>query len=113
LARYIDHVSITYCAKKEKEISDAAHFVALYSIDYGSTFDSGSNLLHDSANEQTIVAGRVSNALQFNSSTDYFQSFGFTALGDSNQLFTISLWVTLLIRTGTLVHLSNQSTDNG
>jgi hypothetical protein len=88
-----DHVSITYRAKTSNEILDDASPVAYYSFDCGSTLDTGPNLLHGHANGQTTVAGQINEAIEFNSSTAYFQASGFTALGTSNKSFSISLWI--------------------
>ncbi len=110
---YIDHVSINYRVKTDSEILDDASLVAYYSFDCGSTLDSGPNLLHGNASKQIISIGRINDAIAFNSSTAYFQAFDFTALGTSNQSFSISLWIKPLNINGTLVHLSDVSTGNG
>jgi hypothetical protein len=88
---YIDHVSVTYRAETAKEILDDASLVVYYLFDYGSTLDSGPNLLHGFPTGQTTVSGRVNNALEFDSSNGYFQASGFTGLGISNHSFSISL----------------------
>jgi hypothetical protein len=110
---YIDQVSITYRAKTTKEILDDASLVAYYSFDCESTLDSGPNLLHGSASGHRFITGRINDAIQFNSTTAYFQAFSFTALGTSNQSFSISLWIKPTNVIGTLVHLSAASTGNG
>ena len=110
---YIDHVSVTYRTKAANEILDDASLVAYYSFDCGSTLDSGPNLLHGSATGYTFILGRINGAIDFNSSTAYFQASGFTALGTSNQSFSVALWIKPIIVSGTLVHLSSLSTGNG
>ena len=109
----IDQVSITYRVKTADEILDDASLVAYYSFDCGSTLDSGPNLLHGNAAEQTMVTGRVNDALFFNSSNAFFQTPAFLAFGVANQSFSISLWMKPLSLMGVLVHVSNQSTGNG
>lgn len=110
---YIDQVSITHRVKTASEILDDATLIAYYSFDCESIFDSGPNLLHGSAIGHIFVAGQINQAIAFNSSTAYFQAFGFTSLGMSNESFSISLWIKPSILTGTIIHLSNESTGNG
>lgn len=109
----IDQVSITYRVKTADEILDDASLVAYYSFDCGSTLDSGPNLLHGNAAEQTMVTGRVKDALFFNSSNAFFQTPAFLAFGIANQSFSISLWMKPLSLVGVLVHVSNQSIGDG
>jgi hypothetical protein len=110
---YIDQVSITCRAKAANEILDDATLVAYYSFDCGSTLDSGPNLLHGNASGQITIAGRINDALLFNLPNAYFQAYGFLIFGIGNQSFSISLWIAPLNLSGTLFHVSNQSTGDG
>ncbi|CAF4175605.1 unnamed protein product [Adineta steineri] len=110
---YIDQVSITYRAKSANEILDDATLIAYYSFDCGSIFDSGPNLLQTIANGQTMVTGRVKDAILFNLTNAYFQTSSFMMFGITNQSFSIALWVKPWNLSGILVHISNQSTGDG
>jgi hypothetical protein len=110
---YMDHVSITYRVKTASEILNDATLAAYYTFDSGSTLDSGPNLLHGYAVNQTFIPGRINDAIQFNSSAAYFQAFGFTALGMSNTSFSIALWAKPMSTNGTLIHLSTTSNGSG
>ncbi|UJR14432.1 hypothetical protein I4U23_001429 [Adineta vaga] len=109
----IDHVSVTLRAKTSNEIMNDATFVAYYSFDCGSTFDSGPNLLHGNASDYTIVSGRINDALQLNSANSYFQAYGFKALTSLIQPYSFSLWIKPQNLSGTLIHLSTEATGTG
>ena len=110
---YIDHVSITHRAKTQDEILDDATLVAYYSFDCGSTYDSSVNLLHAITVNITVTPGKSNEALQLNTSTAYLQTPGLTALGITNQSFSIAFWIKPMQILGTLFHLSTSSNGSG
>jgi hypothetical protein len=111
---YIDQVSVTINqTKTADEILNDASLIAYYSFDNGSLLDAGPNFLQSIAVGQTVVSGRVNDALLFNSTNAYFQTSSFIAFGIINQSFSIALWIKPLNLHGILVHISNQSIGNG
>ncbi|CAF1403930.1 unnamed protein product [Adineta steineri] len=110
---YIDQVSVIQRAKTANEILDDATLIAYYSFDCGSILDSGPNLLESIAVGQTMITGRVKDAILFNSTNAYFRTSSFMTFGIANQSFSIALWIKPVNLRGILVHISNQSTGDG
>ncbi|CAF1484618.1 unnamed protein product, partial [Adineta steineri] len=111
---YIDQVSLTMRAKSASEILDDATLTTWHSFDIIPLQDSGPLGLIVTTNDVTLIAGRVNQALNFNSTSSYYQIQSFVLLGTSNHAYSIALWVK---RTstggGTLVHLSTQTNGQG
>ncbi|CAF3956985.1 unnamed protein product [Adineta steineri] len=110
---YIDQIYVTQRAKTANEILNDATLIAYYSFDCGSIFDSSPNLLQSIAVGQTMIIGRVKDALLFNSTNAYFRTSSFMTFGIANQSFSIALWVKPMSLRGILIHISNQSTGDG
>jgi hypothetical protein len=76
--------------------------------------DSGPNGVATTSSNTSIITGYKNQAISFNGlSSSYFQTWGFTSLGISNQSFSISFWIQPQILSGTLVHLSTSSLGTG
>ncbi|CAF4165438.1 unnamed protein product, partial [Adineta steineri] len=111
---YIDQVSLTMRAKSASEILDDATLTTWHSFDIIPLQDSVPLGLIVTTNDVTLATGKVNQALNFNSSSSYYQIQSFVLLGISNYAYSIALWVK---RTstggGTLVHLSTQTDGLG
>jgi hypothetical protein len=112
----LDQVTITNRVKTSCEILNDASLVAYFPLD-GNGNDIGPNSMSGTYNPQSNnglswISGRVNQALNFNSSTSYFQSCGFYALGN-NQPYSIAMWVNPSFQSGTLFHLSSAGTGSG
>ncbi|CAF0990046.1 unnamed protein product [Adineta steineri] len=110
---YMDQIFVTQRAKTVNEILNDATLISYYSFDCDSILDSGPNLLQSIAVGQTMITGRVKDALLFNSTSAYFRTSSFMTFGIVNQSFSIGLWVKPANLHGILVHISNQSTGDG
>ena len=108
---YVDHFSISDRAKTPCEILNDATLVAYFSFDSGSLVDNGPNMLIGTAAGQTTVVGERNQALSFtgNGATSYFQIRGLTALGTTNSVFSIGLYINPTVLNGTIVHVSADS----
>ncbi|CAF4192987.1 unnamed protein product, partial [Adineta steineri] len=110
---YMNQIFVTQRAKTANEILNDATLIAYYSFDCGSILDSGPNLLQSIAVGQTMITGRVKDALLFNSTSAYFRTSSFMTFGIANQSFSIALWMKPMNLRGILIHISNQSTGDG
>ncbi|CAF4081450.1 unnamed protein product [Adineta steineri] len=101
-------------ARSASDILSDATFSTWHSFDCGISFDSGPLRINGTANNVSLASGRVGQGLIFNSSSSYYQLYGFPVLGTSNHPYSISLWIQ---RTstggGSLVHVSAQSNGGG
>ncbi|CAF3748069.1 unnamed protein product [Rotaria sordida] len=112
---YIDHLSINRRAKSSCEILEIATLAAHFEFDSASSYtDSGPNAVAITSSTTSIISGYKNEAILFSgSSTSYFQAWGFTSLGISNQAFSIIFWIKPQTLSGTLVHLSSSPSGNG
>jgi hypothetical protein len=94
---------------------EAATLAAQFKFDNPSPYtDSGPNTVSTNYSNISIISGYRNQAISFSGiSTSYFQTWGFTSLGISNQAFSITLWIQPQILSGTLVHLSTSSLGTG
>ncbi|CAF4109352.1 unnamed protein product [Adineta steineri] len=101
-------------ARSASDILSDATFSTWHSFDCGIAFDSGPYRINGIANNVVLAPGRVGQGLSFNSSSSYYQLYGFPVLATSNHPYSISLWIR---RTSTggggLVHVSTQSGGGG
>lgn len=112
---YIDQLLVTRRAKSSCEILERATLAARFEFDSSSPYtDSGPNNVSITQSTATIVIGRKNQAISFaGTSASYFQAWGFTSLGITNQPFSIALWIKPYALSGTLLHLSTSSTGTG
>ena len=112
---YMDELSISYRPKSSCEILERATLAARFRFDSSSPYaDSGPNSVSTNQSITSLVMGHKNQAISFTgSSTSYFQTWGFTSLGVSNQPFSISFWIKPQTLSGTLIHLSSTSTGTG
>jgi hypothetical protein len=62
----------------------------------------------------SIITGYINQAISFDgSSSSYFQTWGFTTLGISDQSFSTSFWIQPQVLSGTLLHLSTSASGTG
>ncbi|CAF1603288.1 unnamed protein product [Adineta ricciae] len=110
----IDNVALTMRTKTDMEILDDATLITWHSFDSVSWKDSSTFGLTATANNVNLVSGKVNHALNFNSSSAYYQISGFVLLGISNRSYSISLWIKRASNSGgVLVHLSTQINGTG
>ncbi|CAF0796535.1 unnamed protein product [Adineta steineri] len=106
---YIDQVTLYMNARSASDILSDATLTTWHSFDCGISFDSGPLRINGTANNVILASGRVNQGLIFNSSSSYYQLYGFPILGTSNHPYSISLWVQRTSTSGgTLVHVSAQ-----
>ena len=112
---YMDDLLINYRPKSSCEILERATLAARFRFDSSSPYaDSGPNSVSTNQSITSLVMGHKNQAISFTgSSTSYFQTWGFTSLGVSNQPFSISFWIKPQTLSGTLIHLSSTSTGTG
>jgi len=111
---YIDQLSVTMRVKSPCEILQDASLVVYYPFDNTIT-DHGPNSIVGtlSSSGTSYVSGyNGSDALQLNSTGAYYQIPSLTALGISNQAFSIALWVKPTAVSGPLVHVSSAANGN-
>ena len=101
--------------KSPCEILEVATLAGHFKFDSTSPYtDSGPNRAATTHSGSSITNGYKNEAVSLTgSSTSYFQTWGFTSLGMSDQAFSISLWVQPQTLSGTLVHLSTLSSGTG
>jgi hypothetical protein len=76
--------------------------------------DSGPNTVTAAVSNYLIISGYKNQAISFSgASTSYFQGYGLTSFGISNQSFSIAFWIRPQTLSGTLVHLSTSSSGTG
>ncbi|CAF3660028.1 unnamed protein product [Rotaria sp. Silwood1] len=112
----IDKLAITSREKSACEILEEATLVASFSFNSGvELIDSGPNSLSVVRQSVSFVSnGHSFQAISFNGSTySYFQISDLTSLGISNRPFSISLWIRPQNLSGTLVHVSSNSSGLG
>ena len=98
------------------ELLELATLAAHFKFDQPSPFaDSSPNgVTVTSSSTSSITVGRFNQGISFSgSSSSHFQASGLTALGFTNQPFSISFWIQPQVRSGTLVHLSSTPTGTG
>ena len=71
--RYIDEVLLTMRAKTANEILDDATLVCWHSFDHNSSNDSGPLRLPATYDNVHVVIGQVNRAINFTSSSSYYQ----------------------------------------
>jgi hypothetical protein len=108
-------MTVSKRAKSACEILEIATLVAHFTFDTGLFLnDSGPNSLQATTQSTSSVSsGCFSQAIAFNGSASYFQMNDFTALGISNQPFSISLWIRPVSLLGVVLHVSNNVTGTG
>ncbi|CAF3752931.1 unnamed protein product [Rotaria sp. Silwood1] len=112
----IDKLAITGREKSACEILEEATLVAYFSFNSRvELIDSGPNSLSVVRQSVSFVSnGHSFQAISFNGSTySYFQISDLTSLGISNRPFSISLWIRPQNLSGTLVHVSSNSSGLG
>ncbi|CAF1664459.1 unnamed protein product, partial [Adineta ricciae] len=110
----IDNVALTMRTKTDMEILDDATLMTWHSFDSVSWNDSSTFGLTAIANNVNLVSGKVNYALNFNSSSAYYQISGFVLLRISTRSYSISLWIKRTSNSGgVLVHLSTQTNGTG
>lgn len=68
----------------------------------------------NAVSQTSIVSGHTGEAVFVTgSTTSYFQAWGLTSFGVSDQPFSISFWMQPQSRSGTIVHLSTSSSGTG
>ena len=97
------------------EVLERATLVAYFKFDSASSYnDSGPNTLATTLSNTTIISGYRNQAVSLMGiSASYFQVSDLTALGISNQPFSITLWIQPQTLSGTLVHLSSSAAGTG
>ncbi|CAF3821000.1 unnamed protein product, partial [Adineta steineri] len=111
---YIDQVTLYMNARSASDILSDATLTTWHSFDYEITYDSGPLKLLGTAVSVTLAAGKVSQALQFSSSSSYYQISGYVLLGVAGRSYSMSLWVQpTSTGGGTLVHYSSQTDGKG
>ncbi|CAF3914490.1 unnamed protein product [Rotaria sp. Silwood1] len=112
----IDRLAITGRDKSACEILEEASLAAYFTFDSGISFtDSGPNSLSAVGQSVSFTSnGHSLQAISFNGSTSsYFQISDVTGLGITNRPFTISFWIRPQSLSGTLVHVSANSSGLG
>lgn len=111
----MDELSISQRTKSACEILEKATLAAHFNFDSASPYtDSGPNKVPTNQLSTSIISGYKNQAISFTgASSSYFQTWGFTSLGVSNQSFSIALWIKPQVLSGTLVHLSTSATGTG
>ncbi|CAF1650102.1 unnamed protein product [Rotaria magnacalcarata] len=112
---YLDQLSINRRVKSSCEILEIATLAAHFKFDADSPLtDFGPNSVTTKASNYLIISGHTNQAISFSgASMSYFQASGLTALGMSNQSFSIAFRIQPQILYGTLVHLSTSSLGTG
>lgn len=110
----MDHLTITRRAKSACEILEDATLVSCFLFDTTAPYtDLGPNSLRSTSFSTSIISsGRHNEAISFNG-TGYFQVSSFTAVGISNETFSIVLWLRPRSMLGTIVHVSSSSNGAG
>ncbi len=109
-------MTVSNRAKSACEVLEIATLVAYFTFDTGLFLtDSGPNSLQPTTNSTSSTSsGRYSQAITFSGSNfSYYQISDFTALGTSNQPFSISLWLRPTSLSGVVVHVSSNPYGNG
>ena len=111
----MDEVSIYQRAMSPCEILERATLAAYFKFDTSSPYnDSGPNAVATTVSTTSIVTGYLSQAISFTgSSSSYFQAYGLTSLGISNQAFSVTFWMKPQTLSGTVIHLSSSSSGTG
>jgi hypothetical protein len=112
----MDQMTVSNRVKSACEVLEIATLVAHFTFDIGLfLIDSGPNSLQATTQSTTsISSGRFSQAITFNgSSSSYYQISDFTALGISNQPFSISLWLRPTFLSGIVAHISTNTVGTG
>ncbi|CAF1020916.1 unnamed protein product [Rotaria sordida] len=112
----IDRLAITSRVKSECEILEEATLSTYFTFNSGISFnDSGPNSLSAIGSSVSFVStGHSLEAISFSGSTSsYFQISGVTSLGITNRPFSISLWIRPRSLSGTIVHVSANSSGLG
>ncbi|CAF0965701.1 unnamed protein product [Rotaria sp. Silwood1] len=112
----IDQVTIAERAKSSCEVLEEAILSAYFTFNSGISFnDSGPNSLSAIGSSVSFVStGHALEAISFSGSTSsYFQISGVTSLGITNRPFSISLWIRPRSLSGTIVHVSANSSGLG
>ena len=110
-------MSISNRVKTPCELRNDATLVSHFGFD-GIETDSGPNKLKGiipilSLGDMAYVAGVVNLALMFSTHNSMFQACSYSALGQTNQPYTIALWVNPTTPVGTILHLSSDMTGSG
>ena len=97
------------------EVLERATLAAYFKFDSLSPYtDSGPNALTATWSTNLIINGYRNQAVSLmGTSASYFQVSDLTALGISNQPFSITLWIQPQTLSGTLVHLSSSAAGTG
>ena len=116
--RYIDHLTIsTGTARTECQVYNDATLVVYFPFDtIDPLLDRSVNLIHGIASGiKTGTAGRLQQAITFDSNTSYFQALCYPTMRYTGFALSVSLWVnpTAVIGGGSLVHVSVLQTGNG
>ncbi len=102
-------MTVSNRVKSACEVLEIATLVAHFTFDTGSFLaDSGPNsLTATTQSTSSVSSGRYSQAIHFNGSTSsYYQISDITAMGISNQAFSISLWIRPTSLLGIVLHVS-------
>ncbi len=105
-------MTVSNRVKSACEVLEIATLVAHFTFDTGSFLtDSGPNsLTATTQSTSSVSSGRYSQAIHFNGSTSsYYQMSDITALGISNQPFSISVWLRPTSLLGIVLHVSASS----
>ena len=118
LFRLLDHMTISAgVARTACQILNDATLFAYYPFDSTDTFlDRSVNLLHGIATgTSTVTAGRLQQAISFDTNTSYFQAQAFPSTRANNAPFSIVLWVkpSAVVGGGSLVHISTSQSGTG
>ena len=103
-------MTVSNRAKSAYEVFEVATLVAHFTFDTGLFLtDSGPNSLQATTQSTSATSsGRFSQAITFTgTSSSYYQIGGLTALGTSNQAFSISIWLRPISLSGVVVFVSN------
>ncbi|CAF1020617.1 unnamed protein product [Didymodactylos carnosus] len=110
----IDRMTLKNRVTTAAQILQDASLVAYFSFDVSQSYDSGSLGLNATLSNTATIAGKVGQALKFNVSSAYLQAYGFLQLGQSNQPYSIAMWVNpTSIQGGSLLHISTNSLGTG
>ncbi|UJR32941.1 hypothetical protein I4U23_020402 [Adineta vaga] len=113
---YMDEIKISGRAKSSCEILEQATLAAYFKFDRTSApyIDSGPNKVLNTFSTTSIINGYKNQAISLSgTSQSYFQTWGFTSFGISNQPFSIVFWIRPQSLVGTLVHLSTSASGTG
>jgi hypothetical protein len=111
----MDQMTVSNRVKSACEILEIATLVAHFTFDAGLfKVDSGPNsLIAITQSTSSISSGHYAQAITFPGSIfSYYQISDFTALGTSNQPFSISLWLQPASLLGIVVHVSSSVDGN-